>query len=96
MLKIMLMAEKSHGIEFRLFCRLREGSKLKILIIKNMPEKRLMNAKSLNGIVLKNMVIAKINWFGNRSGLTKRAICGLQPVHHCSAITGIWRVVFAW
>jgi hypothetical protein len=53
MLKIRLIAEKSHGIELRLFCRLREGSKLRDLMRKNMPEKRLINVKSLNETVLK-------------------------------------------
>jgi hypothetical protein len=53
MLKIMLIAEKSHGIELRLFCRLREGSKLKNLIIKNIAEKKLVNRKSLNEVILR-------------------------------------------
>jgi len=58
MLKIMLIAEKSHGIELRLFCWLREGSKLRDLIIKNMLEKRLINAKSLNETVLKYKIVS--------------------------------------
>ncbi len=91
MLKIMLIAEKSHGIELKLFGWVREGSKLKFLIMKNMHEKRLTNVKSLKEMVLKSMVIARINLLGNCSGLTKR----LQPTYRCSAITGIVRVVLA-
>jgi hypothetical protein len=53
MLKIMLIAEKSHGIELRLFCKLRAGSKLKNLTIKNIAEKKLVNRKILKEVILR-------------------------------------------